>query len=266
MPPDDLLTEFEIKKFWKDQLFDFGFPSTFTDNAAKYYFRWSDIIPDLYRAEFRTKNEHFATAMPPFLCEQALRLLLAFALHHNKNTALTDELRRSLQRDGLDLTAGSGVDSSVPAELAQIPGKPTLLADVQQKLQTKELIAIAYMDLDGFKQVNDQLGHEEGDNCLIRIAKIIAEAILGKGKLYKPGGDEFVVVLPNFNRQEAASTAERIRAAIDKSNPGGKLKVTVSIGVTDSDSVSDAQALVNIGDRAMYEAKKMKNTVAVSNS
>jgi PleD family two-component response regulator len=71
--------------------------------------------------------------------------------------------------------------------------------------------------------------------------------------------------MPNFSRHEAAATAERIRAAIDEANPGGMLKVAVSIGVTDSESefATDATALFKIADAAMYMAKGQKNRVVV---
>ena len=77
-------------------------------------------------------------------------------------------------------------------------------------------MAILYLDLDGFKEVNDTLGHAAGNECLIQVARTMASAVLNKGKLYRPGGDEFVVLLPNFSSEEAASTAERIRATIDR--------------------------------------------------
>jgi diguanylate cyclase (GGDEF)-like protein len=122
-----------------------------------------------------------------------------------------------------------------------------------------------FIDLDGFKQVNDQLGHHEGDKCLVKVATMIREAAVGKGKLFRPGGDEFVVVLPNFTRHEAAATAERIRTAIETGNPGGTKKVTASIGVTDSELAKDAATLYKRADDAMYVAKhdRKKNCVVV---
>ncbi len=266
MQPEDILYQFENKKFWKDALFDFGFPTLLIDIAATYNFRWGDIIPDLFVGKFGRKNEYFSNSLPPYFCERTLKQLLAFALHCNKGTPIANELLESLALDGFDPKASPGVDSSVPAELAQIPRKNVLVSDVQQKLDARELVAVLYMDLDGFKAINDTMNHAEGDRCLIRIACAIGAAILGKGKLYRPGGDEFVAVLPNFNREEAASTAERIRAAIDVDNPGGTLKVTVSIGVADSESpkATDAQALITLADETMYVAKKTKNQVVVA--
>jgi diguanylate cyclase (GGDEF)-like protein len=266
MQSEDVITPYENRKFWKDALFDFGFSKTIIDTASKYNFSWSDIIPDLYVGNFGDHNSYFSDVIPAYFCEQALKKLLAFALYCNRDTPQAEELLRSLESDGFDLKAGSQADSSVPAELAQIPSKIRLISDVQQKVDACESVSVLYMDLDGFKAVNDTMGHAEGDECLIRIARTMGAAILGKGKLYRPGGDEFVVVLPNFKREEAASTAERIRAAIDDENPGGTLKVTVSIGVANSElpSATTAEALIMLADKAMYEAKKTKNRVAVA--
>ena len=174
------------------------------------------------------------------------------------------ELIEALASDGFDLKPSSKVDYEVPAELAQVPGKSTSVADAQKKLDGRELVSVLYIDLDNFKAVNDTSGHAAGDECLIRVVRMVGATILGKGKLYRAGlGDEFVVLLPNFTAKEAASTAERIRAAIDKDNPGGTLKVTVSIGVASSGSAeaSSAVALIERADKMMYVAKQKKNRV-----
>ena len=80
------------------------------------------------------------------------------------------------------------------------------------------------------------------------------------------GSDEFAVVLPNFSSSEAAATAERIRAALERESPGGTIKVTASIGVATSKSnkVSDAATLEKLADATMYIAKKTKNAVEVA--
>src|SRR6266403_3913888 len=69
------------KKFWKNQLFDFGFPPRVIEMAVSYEFRWGDIISDLFVGKFGLQNQHFADALPPYFCEQTLKRLLALALH-----------------------------------------------------------------------------------------------------------------------------------------------------------------------------------------
>ena len=264
MEPYKLHSTLAIHEFWKNKLFDAGFPPAFIDIASTYTFRWSKIIPDLFVGKFGGQNSYFSDALAPSLCEQNLKQLLAFTLSAYRDLPLAEQLRNALISDGFELKPASTVDSSIPAELAQIPGEKALLSDIQQRLDKKELLSVLYVDLDGFKDVNDTLGHAEGDKCLIRVALRMSEAILGKGKLYRPHGDEFVMVLPNFTKEEAGCTAQRIRSAVDADNPGGKLKVTVSIGVVSSESgQTKAEALTEAADKVMFVAKKMKNSVAI---
>jgi len=260
--PPDLLTEFEKRKFWKDALFDFGLSPAIIDIASTYSFRWGNIIPDLYVGRFGDHNSYASNSLPPDICERTLKQLLAFALAHNKHAPLTRSLVQSLTQDGFGLNGGSS-DSAIPTELEKIPGKAAMFSEVQQRLDARKLAAILYMDLDGFKQVNDTMGHTKGDECLIRVAGTMGKVLLDKGKLYRPGGDEFVAILSNFNGEEAMAVAERIRAAIDADNLGGELKVTVSIGVVSSDltDVEGAEAIVDLADKAMYRAKQAKNCV-----
>jgi len=263
MLPNDVFSAAGIRKFWQDALFEAGFSPKVIGIASSYNFQWSNIIPDLFIGKFHDKD-YFSALPSPDFCEQTLMRLLAFAIDANKNIPLAEQLRQSLISDGFPVQAGSTVDPSVPTELAQIPGKRTLAFDVQQKLGQKELIAVLYMDLDGFQEVNDTLGHAEGDKCLSRVAHIMSEAILGKGRLYKLGEHELMAILPNFTAAEAASTAERIRSAVDADNPGGSLKVTVSIGVVSSESGQrDTEALIDSAERAMNAAKKEKHGVAI---
>jgi diguanylate cyclase (GGDEF)-like protein len=246
-------------------LFDAGFDTKFIGIASRYEFRWDRIIPDLLAGNFGDHNSYFSMPLLPSDSMSALFRLLEFALDAKNDVPSADKLHESLVADGINMARGSKVDAAVPPELAAIPGEKALLSYIQERLDKNELTSVLYVDLDGFKGVNDSLGHAEGDKCLIRVALKMSEAILGKGKLYRPHGDEFVIVLPNFTIEEAASTAQRIRSAVDGDNPGGKMKVTLSIGVVSSEpGQKKADALIAAADSAMYEAKRHKNHVAIS--
>lgn len=263
MLPNDVFSAAGIRKFWQDALLEAGFAPKIIGMATSYNFQWSSIIPDLFIGKFHDKD-YFSAPPSPDFSEQTLMRLLAFAIDANKNIPLGEQLRQSLISDGFPIQAGSTADSSVPTELAQIPGKRTLVFDVQEKLCQREFVAVLYMDLDGFREVNDTLGHAEGEKYLIRVAHIMSAAVRGKGRLYRLGEDEFVALLCNFTSGEAASTAERIRSAVDAEDPGGSLKVSVSIGVVSSESGQrDTEALIETAERAMNEAKKEKHRVAI---
>jgi len=73
MQPEEVLTPYENRKFWRDALFDFGFSKTIIDIASAYNFSWSNIIPDLYVGKFSDHNSYFSNAVPADLCEQVLK-------------------------------------------------------------------------------------------------------------------------------------------------------------------------------------------------
>lgn len=150
-----------------------------------------------------------------------------------------------------------GFASEYPQSLLKLPNQESLTCDIDALLMDQEIVGVIFIDLDRFKMVNDRFDHAAGDRCLEAVVEIVGAVIAQKGKLYRYGGDEFAVVLPNFSADEAAATAERIRRSIDEGNPGGEVKITASIGVASSDErlVKNAQELIGDADRAMYVAK-----------
>ncbi len=159
----------------------------------------------------------------------------------------------------------NGIDiSDEPGELNELPKKEQLITDVGSFLARPAGIALLVIDLDHFKSVNDMKGHQEGDACLGRVVKAIGDVLGRKGILYRWGGDEFAVALPDFSSEEAHATAERIRCAVEKAKPGADLLVTTSIGVSASERMMDgtAENLLEAADSAMYASKQRgKNRV-----
>ena len=82
-----------------------------------------------------------------------------------------------------------------------------------------------------FQSVNDTNGHPEGDACLDRVVSTLGDVVGRKGKIYRWGGDEFAVCLPDFSTEEAQVTADLIRRAVEQTKPGGEVTVTTSIGI-----------------------------------
>ena len=154
--------------------------------------------------------------------------------------------------------------SEQPPKLNDLLNKQKLIEDVRSLLKRRAGIALLVIDLDHFKSVNDTKGHQEGDACLERVVKAIGSVLGRKGVLYRWGGDEFAVSLPDFSTQEAHATAERIRCAVEQSKPCGDLSVTTSIGVSGVDQMTNASAedLLTAADKAMYISKRQgKNRV-----
>jgi diguanylate cyclase (GGDEF)-like protein/PAS domain S-box-containing protein len=122
------------------------------------------------------------------------------------------------------------------------------------------LVAVLFLDLDGFKHINDSLGHPAGDKLLCSIAKRMSECIRSPDTVSRQGGDEFIALLEElFQPEDAANAARRILRAVAETHliDGHELHVTASIGVSIyPDDGLDAETLIKNADTAMYQAKE----------
>ncbi len=121
-------------------------------------------------------------------------------------------------------------------------------------------VAVLFLDLDGFKDVNDSLGHPIGDKLLQSISARLTDCLRSSDTVSRQGGDEFVMLLPEIQRaEEAAVTAQRIIQAIaaPHSIDDHDLHITASIGISVyPDDGLDSAALIKNADTAMYHAKE----------
>jgi diguanylate cyclase (GGDEF)-like protein/PAS domain S-box-containing protein len=121
-------------------------------------------------------------------------------------------------------------------------------------------IALLFVDIDGFKQINDTLGHERGDALLTQVARSIQTCLRGGDALGRWGGDEFVVLLTHVNHDdEPVVVADRILAELERATTAGAdgIRTTVSIGIaTSTNGAHSAAALARLADEAMYCAKR----------
>jgi diguanylate cyclase (GGDEF)-like protein len=119
---------------------------------------------------------------------------------------------------------------------------------------------VLFLDLDGFKQINDSLGHLVGDKLLISVAKRLLDCVRTSDTVSRQGGDEFVVLLSEIEKlEDAATTAQRLLAAVSEVHPidQNELRVTTSIGLSIyPDDGEDAETLIKNADTAMYQAKQ----------
>jgi two-component system, cell cycle response regulator len=121
-------------------------------------------------------------------------------------------------------------------------------------------IAIAMVDLDHFKQINDDYGHQIGDQTLRAASEAMTRCIRRYDAVGRFGGEEFLVILPGCDKMNALSHAERVRAAISNLTvkvPGRFLTVTASVGVATVVAGSDIDSclLIRAADTALYRAK-----------
>ncbi|MDO9086750.1 MAG: GGDEF domain-containing protein [Anaerolineaceae bacterium] len=124
--------------------------------------------------------------------------------------------------------------------------------------RNKGLFALLFIDLNGFKQVNDTAGHAAGDQFLIRLARILSENVRMTDTVARIGGDEFVVLLDEIHQVEAAGmVAEKLsRIIYDDTDPQGHT-VTGAIGISlFPNNGQDSETLLKAADQAMFQSKK----------
>jgi diguanylate cyclase (GGDEF)-like protein/PAS domain S-box-containing protein len=174
--------------------------------------------------------------------------------------------QRKLEKSNLDLAEANSA-LKLSAHYDQLTGLPNrnLLADriehaVTKSIRNKTFVAIAFIDLDGFKEVNDTHGHDVGDELLIKVASQLKQALREGDTLSRFGGDEFVAVIDDLSDPaESDLVLSRMLESVSVTLKLKKklLKITASIGVTfyPLDNASPDQ-LLRHADQAMYLAKQ----------
>ena len=148
--------------------------------------------------------------------------------------------------------------------LTSLPNRMLLNDRVNQSItlaaRRRKKVAVLFLDLDGFKHINDSLGHPVGDKLLQSVAKRLVDCVRAADTVSRQGGDEFVVLLSEMEQAEdAAITARRMLKAVAEAHSIGQhdLHLTTSIGVSVyPDDGMDAETLIKNADTAMYQAKE----------
>ena len=115
--------------------------------------------------------------------------------------------------------------------------------------------SILLLDIDHFKQINDQYGHLTGDDVLFSVADLLKKNIRDVDVLGRWGGEEFMLILPNTNQSEALTLAEKLRQLIQTHSFTPVKNVTASFGVSSYIAGIDAEELFKKADEALYRAK-----------
>ncbi|MDD2919144.1 EAL domain-containing protein [Rhodoferax sp.] len=148
--------------------------------------------------------------------------------------------------------------------LTHLPNRVLLADRMQQAMlqaqRRKKQLAVAYLDLDGFKAINDHHGHETGDQVLIALANRMKEVLRESDTIARIGGDEFVAVLTDLDNSSASvPLLDRLLAAAALPVPVGELslQISASLGVTFYPQAHDIEAdqLLRQADQVMYQAK-----------
>ena len=217
-----------------------AFPVTALEAAALAMLAFADELWFLYG------HDHRGT---PLLSMDALWLLLLVAAISTFAAAsqvrLLGAVVRQMIRDPL-----TGC-------LRRESGQEVLDTQLALALRQRAPLTIMFADLDHFKRVNDEFGHEAGDSVLKQAAASLIGAVRESDSVLRWGGEEFVVVLPNTTSADAVKLLERLRRRGIARQPDG-VPVTLSVGLAETlqDGITTAEALVELADRRMYHAKQ----------
>lgn len=147
--------------------------------------------------------------------------------------------------------------------LTGLPNRRAILDQLSRELARNNrqdgVLAVGMVDLDHFKQINDQYGHQTGDDCLCGLAHLMAESVRAYDSVGRIGGEEFLVILPLHGDGDGMAAfetlLEKIGSCILKTR-SGPLTLTASIGVVCATRDSTVDEILEASDLALYEAKR----------
>ena len=188
----------------------------------------------------------YGLVLMPLRREYEKRLAAESAAENLSKLAITDALTRIMNRRGITVAL---LDAMAQSERYSAP------------------LCVAMADIDHFKPVNDTYGHKAGDQVLTEIAGIFSDTLRMPDKVGRYGGEEFLIILPHTTLAGGRKIAERLRAAVSRWQfgiDGKKLKLTVSLGITQARKGEDLEQLLARVDQALYAAKNSGRNLVVA--
>jgi diguanylate cyclase (GGDEF)-like protein len=144
-------------------------------------------------------------------------------------------------------------------ELTTAPNRRVFLERLQEEVDRAvrlgTALSVIFIDIDLFKRINDDHGHQVGDEVLKAIYARLEERLRTYDFVGRFGGDEFVMALPGTNGEDGAAVAERLRESVQANALGQLTKVTISLGVAELQQGMGADELLHNADTALYQAK-----------
>ncbi len=217
-----------------------------TDNITELSLILNDIMQDtriIQASSMRSHEELISTRQQAQIAEDRVKQLEQ-ELEHVSELVREDQLTGALNRRGLDDVLDREIKR---AERQQTP------------------VSVALLDIDNFKQLNDSLGHQAGDEALIHLTQVVKNALRPTDEVARYGGEEFLIILIDTSLEEAMATITRLQRELTKSlflHNNQRQLITFSAGVALHASGDDAESTIGRADGAMYKAKRAgKNRV-----
>lgn len=172
----------------------------------------------------------------------------------NARLELLAAINKALQLEARDLASQAHTDPLTGA-LNRQGLREVLMKRLHAAGHVDEEMAVVFVDVDHFKRINDQHGHDAGDEVLRRFAAVIRGEVRSSDKLVRWGGEEFLLLCPETDVPHAVSMLDKLRAALAKQEWPHGLHVTSSFGVTSLKPDEDIGAAIKRADGALYLAK-----------
>ena len=134
----------------------------------------------------------------------------------------------------------------------------SVLREIKRSQRGEQNLSLIFVDIDHFKSINDNFGHECGDMALASVAGWIKDSLRGSDTVFRYGGEEFVILLPDTKLNEANIIAERVRSGIEAHTLAygmNVVNITASLGVSSLQANESMGSFINRADTAMYKAK-----------
>jgi diguanylate cyclase (GGDEF)-like protein len=191
----------------------------------------------------------------PVLCPLFTAMLIGVSRQVGTVTAHSIRLRFELEDLNAALSARAATD-----ELTGLSNRIALKDELQHRRDLSEQTAVLFLDLDGFKEVNDVHGHEAGDRVLATVAERIVRSLRPSDSAIRLGGDEFLVLLGGADEQLAELVAERVGRAIAEPiqlDDRSSVSVGASIGTSIAGHERTIEEAISDADHRMYVAKAL---------
>jgi len=193
---------------------------------------------------------------------------------------LMQSVRESLLQAGEKLSSATeSLKHNMQNQMSQMQSLSTRLEDAESQARSDPLTGLGnrrklteflstlspennsfiMLDIDHFKSINDQHGHDAGDEILTGLSTLLTESVRGTDMVARLGGEEFCIVLPEMNASQAFHVAEKIRKAVESyafKTTQGKVAVTISLGVAEQRRDEDQSIWIKRSDKALYQSKK----------
>lgn len=219
------------------------------DNLTELGHLLEDIMQDtrtIQASALRSHEELINTRKQADAAEERIRKLEK-ELEEVSELVREDQLTGALNRRGLD---------------------ETMERELKRSDRSHSPVSVALLDIDNFKQLNDSLGHQAGDQALMHLIKVIKETLRPADSVGRYGGEEFLIVLPDTGLNDAYETIQRLQRELTKKfflHNNERLLITFSAGVALREDGEDQEDLIGRADKAMYQAKKTgKNRVVIA--